>query len=178
MSKLFKFFILVIILLVSSGFWFIGNGENASGDDWRPISEAPAALMQQFQKDVQQGEQVPDITKSQFLKVQQNGQMAPLYLIDTSPTIRSGEHPSLCGRMGCLFTGYLHQPQRHNHYKQITSGYLSQFLPLGTSKIEVTTELQNGLPCLKFNQLSQSRFDPQLVSTTYCFDGNRYYPKS
>lgn len=178
MSKLFKFFFLAIILLVSSGFWFIGNGENASGDDWRPISEAPAALIQQFQKDVQQGEQVPDITKSQFLKVQQKGQMATFYLIDTSPTIRSGEHPSLCGRMGCFFAGYLQLKQGHKHYRQITSGYLSQFLPLGTIKIEVMTELQNGLPCLKFNQLGQSRFAPQLVSTTYCFDGNTYHPNN
>jgi len=175
MSRLFRFFIPLIVLLAVTVFWLIGNGENATGNDWQPLAKAPAALVQQFQQDVQQGEQVPDITKSQFLEVQQPGQTAPLYLIDTSPTVRSQRHPSLCGRMGCFFAGYL---QHNNNYRQVTSGYLSQFLPPGTVKVEVRTELQNGLPCLRFNQLSQSRFDSELVSTTNCFDSNTYHPKN
>lgn len=177
MNQLFKLSILPTVLTITIGIWLASNNGYAIGQDWQPLAKAPRELVQQLQKDVQQGRPSPDITKSEFLRVKQKGQVTPLYLIDTSSTIRSQQRPSLCGRIGCLFAGYLQQNQGRKQYRQVTSGYLNQFLPAGTNKVEITNNLQNGLPCLKFNQLRPSRFDHELISTTYCFDGYTYQEK-
>ncbi|MDX2232278.1 MAG: hypothetical protein NW220_21765 [Leptolyngbyaceae cyanobacterium bins.349] len=172
MSRAWKFLILAISLLIVTSWWFFGNLKDAVSHDWQPLATAPPALIQQFQKDLGWGKQCEAILKSQFLQVMQPGQVAPLYLIDAGSTIRLSQRPSLCGQMGCLFAGYL---QRENKsFQQVTSGYLSQSLPSKTNKVEVVNAQINGLPCLRFNQLSQSRFDPHLVSVIYCFDGNTY----
>jgi hypothetical protein len=172
MNWISKFFIVAIALLIATGWWLVSNSEDATRSDWQPFASAPLALIQQVQKDIEWENHSEAILKSEFLKVMQPGQLNPLYLIDTSSTIRTKQHPSLCGKMGCLFAGYLQGGNKS--YRQVTSGYLNQFLPPGVDKVEITNDRVNGLPCLKFNQLSQSRFDPQLTTTTYCFDGITY----
>ena len=171
-SRAWKIFILAIALLIATGWWLFGNPKDAVSHDWQPLATAPPALIQQFQKDLGWEKRSEAILKSQFLQVMQPGQVAPLYLIDAGSTIRLRQRPSLCGQIGCLFAGYLQGENKS--YRQVTSGYLSQFLPPKTDKVEVVNAQINGLPCLRFNQLSQSRFDPHLVWVTYCFDGNTY----
>ncbi|MDX2097464.1 MAG: hypothetical protein SFW36_06770 [Leptolyngbyaceae cyanobacterium bins.59] len=172
MFRIFKSLLPILAITTAVGIWFI-HSSPATSAQWQPITQAPKALVQQFQRDIRSDNEAPDIAGTQFLKVQTKNQTVPLYLIDTSSTLRSQRRPSFCGRAGCLFLGYIQQ-QGSNPFRQVTSGYLNPFLPPGTEKVTVTSNIRSGLPCLQFKQMSHDRFDSQLTTVTYCFNGNTY----
>lgn len=83
--------------------------------------------------------------------------------------------PTLCGRWGCLYTGYSDRGQ--GRYSRVLSVYLQPDLPPGKQLISVsssaTTANNSSLPCL---DVQQTRSNRTLQNLTYCFDGSSYQP--
>jgi len=140
---------------------------SSAEEQWKPINNAPPQLIKQLQRDLRSDSgAAPALGKTQFLQVNQPQQIAPIFLIDTTPTFRDSykTRPALCGNNRCSFFVYLQQGE----YRQVSSGLIRPYitdpqLPL----VEVTDRMIHGLPCLRFNQSRQ-------VSASHCFDGNSY----
>lgn len=83
--------------------------------------------------------------------------------------------PTLCGRWGCLYVGYLDRGQ--GRYSRVLSFYLQPDLPPGKQLITVSssevTANNSSLPCL---DVQQTRSNRTLQNLTYCFDGSSYQP--
>lgn len=83
--------------------------------------------------------------------------------------------PTLCGRWGCLYAGYLDRGQ--GRYSRVLSVYLQPDLPPGKQLISVSswdaTTNNSSLPCLDFQQTRSNR---TLQNLTYCFNGSSYQP--
>ncbi|MFB2773176.1 hypothetical protein ACE1AT_28480 [Pelatocladus sp. BLCC-F211] len=80
----------------------------------------------------------------------------------------------LCGRLGCLYAGYLSQGQ--GQYSSVMNLYLQPDLPPGKHLINITSDSftnTSKLPCLDIQQVN---FNPTLQEITYCFDGSDYQP--
>jgi hypothetical protein len=138
-----------------------------AGDQWKPIDTAPPQLFKQLQQDIRSSSsETPQLGKTQFLRVNQPQQTAPIFLVDTSPTFRDSykTRPALCGNDRCSFFVYLQK----NGYRQVSSGLVRPYTSdPQLAIVEVTNRIVNGLPCLRFNQSRQA-------GATECFDGDSY----
>ncbi|PMB12555.1 hypothetical protein CI592_02285 [Fischerella thermalis CCMEE 5328] len=80
----------------------------------------------------------------------------------------------LCGRLGCLYAGYLGKGQ--GQYSSVMNLYLQPDLPPGKHLISVTSDSftnTSNFPCLDVKQVN---FNRTLQEITYCFDGSYYQP--
>lgn len=167
------------LALITIGFlgFQLFSSSMATAAQWQSLKDAPPGLMQQFKHDnAERFKDSSEVADIEFLKVNVTKQTIPLYLIDTSSTLRSrgqGKSP-FCGQVQCLFSGYI---ERSGKFKPVTNGLISRFVPRGTEAIQVTTKLVNGLPCLRFNQV-KSFGNRKIISTVYCFDGLQYLQSS
>ncbi len=167
---------LTLITVACLGFQFF-NSSMATAAQWQSLKDAPSGLVQQFKQDnAERFKDSSEVADIEFLKVNVTKQTIPLYLIDTSSTLRSrgqGKSP-FCGQVQCLFSGYI---ERSGKFKPVTNGLISRFVPRGTEAVQVTNKIVNGLPCLRFNQ-AKSFGTERIVSNVYCFDGLQYLQSS
>lgn len=167
------------LALITVGFlgFQLFSSSMATAAQWQSLKNAPLGLVQQFKQDnAERFKDSSEVADIEFLKVSIAKQTFPLYLIDTSSTLRSrGQGKSLfCGQVQCLFLGYI---ERAGKFKPVTNGLVNHFVSRGIEPVQVTTKLVNGLPCLRFNQ-SKSFENARVVSTIYCFDGLQYLQSS
>ncbi len=137
---------------------------------WTHLSQSALPNLQnQLQQDYQRANSPVDVGRMRVLKIQQTSQKQPLYLIDTRVALepnRINLNPT-CGKAGCAIEGYI---QTENQYQQVLAVYLDPYPPKGKPLIEPTESLQNGLPCLNFNQRQQT----QMEVVQWCYNGQRY----
>ncbi|MBW4435221.1 MAG: hypothetical protein KME28_26795 [Pelatocladus maniniholoensis HA4357-MV3] len=120
------------------------------------------------------------------LAVSENTSLLPVKVssikVATIPTHDKDKHlyilnfnsPDLCGRLGCLYAGYLSQDQ--GQYSSVMNLYLQPDLPPGKHLISISSDNftnTSNLPCLDIQQIN---FNPILQEITYCFDGRYYQP--
>ncbi|NJM73781.1 MAG: hypothetical protein HC862_28730 [Scytonema sp. RU_4_4] len=82
--------------------------------------------------------------------------------------------PDLCGRLGCLYAGYLGKGQ--GQYSSVMNLYLQPDLPPGKHLISVTPDSFINTSKLPFLDVQQINFNRTLQAITYCFDGSHYQP--
>lgn len=147
------------------------SAATAQGDQrWEYLSQANLpSLRSQLQQKYSSDAFAIDAGRMRVLKVKSPNQAQPLYLIDTRV---APEHRSLnptCGAAGCAFEGYI---QTQQIYREVLSVYLNPELPKGLRLVEPASALQNGFPCLNFNQSRKQTRQIEVVQ--WCYDGQRY----
>lgn len=168
------------LALITVGFlgFQLFSSSMATAAQWQSLKNAPLGLVQQFKQDnAERFKDSSEVADIEFLKVSIAKQTFPLYLIDTSSTLRArgqGKSP-FCGQVQCLFSGYI---ERSGEFKSVANGLISHFVPKETEPVEVTNRVINGLPCLRFNQSKKSFGSEKVATTIYCFDGFEYSQSS
>lgn len=169
--RLIKLFCLFVLIL-GLGLAISRSAIAASG--WISVGDAvPTRLLQQvvqenFSKQVQ-GKVNP--RQMRVLKIQVATQKQPLYIFDSRTNYQNPAANLLCGVAGCNYLGYV--PSRSG-YQRVLSLYANPSLPKGVALIEPTGKIQNGLPCLNFNQLAGNGVEAVQV----CFNGEKYFAEN
>ncbi|NET34879.1 MAG: hypothetical protein F6K19_23125, partial [Cyanothece sp. SIO1E1] len=148
---------IALTILLSSLFGAIQERAAADATHWNYAAHAaPSELMTQVQQDNLRPEVPIDLGRMQIWKIQQSGQSAPLYLID-SQIADLAKYPQanpLCGRLGCAFLGYI---PTDNGYVKVLDLYLKPQLPPDITLFAPSEILQHGLPVLRVNQLESNQ---------------------
>lgn len=169
-----RFYVLLILMILVSQMAIACTLSAIAQSDlkWTYFSQSSLPRLQtQLQQNYQQAGVPVDVGRMRILKLQQSEQEKPLYIVDSRVALepnRSHLNPR-CGKAGCEFEGYV---QTNDRYKQVLAVYLNPNPPHGKPLIEPTATLQNGLPCLKFNQRNLKR--NQIEVARWCYDGQQY----
>ncbi|MBD1847436.1 hypothetical protein H6F89_29360 [Cyanobacteria bacterium FACHB-63] len=168
-----SYVLLILVFLVSQLAIACTSSAIAQGDlKWTYLSQSSIPKLQtQLQQGYQQSGVPVDVGRMRVLKIRRSGQEKALYLIDSRVALepnRTHLNPR-CGKAGCEFEGYI---QTNDRYKRVLAVYLNPNPPQGKPLIEPTATLQNGLPCLKFNQRDLKRNQIEVVR--WCYDGQQY----
>ena len=137
---------------------------------WTYLSQAKLSSLQKQLQQKYTNNAVPvDVGRMRVLTIEQNNKS--IYLIDTRVSLEPNRRQlnPTCGAAGCLILGYV---QTGKSYQELLSIYLDPAPPQGKSLIETTATLQNGLPCLNFNQHKVKTRQTEVVQ--WCYDGQRY----
>lgn len=79
--------------------------------------------------------------------------------------------PKLCGKMGCLYVGYLIPSGKAQMPKEVFTAYLNPNLPLKIPLFQAEAEsTYNGMPCLVINQQSGN----SQTQLKFCYDRLTY----
>ncbi len=141
-----------------------------SKSQWTYLSQANLPSLQKQLQQKYTNNAIPiDVGRMRVLAIEQNNKS--LYLIDTRVSLEPNRRQlnPTCGAAGCSIMGYL---QTGKSYQEVLSIYLDPVPPPGKSLIEPTATLQNGLPCLNFNQRKIKTRQTEVVQ--WCYDGQRY----
>jgi hypothetical protein len=136
--------------------------------NWRPLSQAPPALVEQFKYDIDFATNNQKLDGVEVLEIDQKP-AKKLFLVVAFPkgTFVPGK-PSLCGNIACDLKAYV--SEELGGYRLVANGVFRPLLPRGVTFIEPTNQVVNRLPCLVINQEEGK----QLTTRTLCFDGSRY----
>lgn len=156
-------FSLGIFLLISVLFL---NGCSSRADgvkiSWSDANKVPASLMQLV---ISENTSLSSTTKSSIKFADVKGQDKHLYIFNYN-------NYSLCGKLGCLYTGYVDKGK--NQYTRVMNLYLQAELEPNQNLISVSSEnfgSNLNLPCLDIQQLSDNH---TLQKLTYCDEGGYY----
>ena len=156
------------IVVVLSAVGLAERQASANDAAWSYAAQsAPTELMTQIHREHFSPDAAVDTGRMKVWKIQQSGQIQPLYLIDSRVANSAGSTNPLCGASGCAFFGYL---TTANGYQQVLDIYLDPRLPPHMPLIELGDELQAGFPILKVNQLEGDR----IRQLTLAFNEQKY----
>jgi hypothetical protein len=158
----------VALLLALSVYW---SGNNAiATSTWQLANDAaPPGLMAQIRAETLRPKSATDVGRMKIWNIQLPGQKQSLYLINSQITSLVKPHANpLCGNSGCAFFAYISTGKEQ--YQQVWNAYLNVHLPPKVTLFEVPTDLRNGMPVLKVNQLQTNRVQQLHVT----FNGQIY----
>jgi hypothetical protein len=155
------------LLLATLAFLLAQHSASSDTPQWQSISRKLSAqvITENFRPSIP-----VDAGRLKTWKIQQPGQAAPIYLVDSRLSDRA-EYPRvspLCGASGCAFLIY--KPDNDRHFQQIWSAYLNVNLPPTVPLFEPSPNLSHGLPVLNINQVEGKRIRRSRLS----FDGKVY----
>lgn len=164
--RIYPFLLLLVLTVLING---CSTATAQGSDRWFSLSEAnlPALRSQLHQKFSSDAFPI-DAGRMLVLKIKA---ASPLYLVDTRVAFepnRRSLNPT-CGSAGCALAGFI---QSGKEFHEVLSLYLDPVPPEGKPLVEATSTIQNGLPCLNFNQ--RQRNTKQIEVVQWCYDGQRY----
>jgi hypothetical protein len=167
-NQLFLALLPILLLILCS----CATATAQENEQWVYLSQAKSpSLQKQLQQQYESDAAPLDAGRMRVLKIQQTGQSQPLYVIDTRVALEPKQrylNPT-CGAAGCAIVGYI---LSHSAYQEVLSVYLDPIPPKKKALIEPTSKIQNGLPCLNFNQRQVKTGQVEVVQ--WCYNGQRY----
>lgn len=164
--RIYPFLLLLVLIILISG---CITATAQGSDRWLSLSEANLpALRSQLQQKFSSDAFPIDAGRMRVLKIKA---ASSVYLVDTRVAFepnRRALNPT-CGSAGCALAGFI---QSGKEFREVLSLYLDPVPPEGKPLVEATLTIQNGLPCLNFNQ--RQRKTKQIEVVQWCYDGQRY----
>jgi hypothetical protein len=167
-NRLFLVLLPILLLIFCSCSTATAQGN----DQWIYLSQAKIPGLQKHLQQRYESDAAPlDTGRMRVLKIQQRGQSQPLYVIDTRVALEPKQRQlnPTCGASGCAIVAYI---SSHPTYQEVLSVYLDPIPPKKKALIEPTPKIQNGLPCLNFNQRQVKTGQVEVVQ--WCYNGQRY----
>ncbi|MCU0551793.1 MAG: hypothetical protein MUC48_20830 [Leptolyngbya sp. Prado105] len=161
--------LLPILLLI---FCSCSTATAQGNDQWVYLAQAKLpGLQQQLQQRYESGAAPLDAGRMRVLKIQQRGQSQPLYVVDTRVALEPKQRKlnPACGAAGCAIVAYI---SSQSIYQEVLSVYLDPIPPKRKALIEPTSKIQNGLPCLNFNQRQIKTGQVEVLQ--WCYNGQSY----
>lgn len=166
LKRIFPFLLLLAFIALVGG---CSTATAQSSDRWVSLTDASLpALRTQLQQKYSSDAFPIDAGRMRVLKIKAK---SPLYLVDTRVAFepdRRSLNPT-CGSAGCALAGFI---QAGKGFREVLSLYLDPIPPKGKPLVEAAPAVQNGLPCLNFNQ--RQRNAKQIEVVQWCYDGQRY----
>jgi len=183
-----RYRILLLLSILAIATFLSGFNGFATSLQYQAISEqwqyasvaAPPGLMAQVEEENFDPNVAIDPGRMKLLHIIMPNQPTPLYIINSRleyecpPSGCSDAANPLCGWKGtCTYFIYISD---HNAYRRILR---DEFNPLRPSEVKepfiaASDRLVNGLPCLRFSEVTSSLSAKEVQQRIFCYDGSNY----